>query len=83
MHIRGPKFDVSFTHGGETIRWVSQYKYLGYLISPKMGWGILLKDMMLKVRNRISLIRSFRLFGCSSASLRKTLFSCFVLPLFT
>ena len=81
--VGGPKFEVSYAHGGEKIRWVSQFKYLGYLISPKMGWGILLKDMMLKVRNRISLIRSFRLFGCSSAPLRKTLFSCFVLPLFT
>lgn len=39
--------------------------------------------MMLKIRNRVSLIKSFRLFGCSSLELRKTLFLYFVLPLFT
>lgn len=55
-----------FTHDGEKIRWVSQYKYLSYLVSPKIGRGFFLKDMMLKARNRISLIRSFRLFSCSS-----------------
>ena len=39
--------------------------------------------MKSKIRNRISLIKSYRMFGCSSPCLRKTLFLSFVLPLFT
>jgi hypothetical protein len=38
---------------------------------------------MTKVRHRISLIGSFKLFGCTSSTLRKTLFLSFVLPIFT
>jgi hypothetical protein len=79
-----PKFDIHFNYGmKEKIKWVPEYKYLGYLISSKLGWGKFLKYMMAKVRQRISLIKSFKMFGCSSPRLRKTLFLSFVLPIFT
>ena len=82
--IGHPKFVINFTHGTkEIIKWVPEYKYLGYLISSKLGWGKFLKCMMLKIRHRISLIKSFKIFGCSSPHLRKTLFLTFVLPIFT
>ncbi|CAF0906163.1 unnamed protein product [Adineta steineri] len=79
-----PKFTISFdSDGGDEIKWKKEYKYLGYIISSKLGWGKLIKDVECKVRKRISLIRSFKLFGCSSPSVRKVLFYSHVLPLFT
>jgi hypothetical protein len=78
-----PKFDIHFNYGTkEKINWVPKYKYLGYLISAKLGWGKFVKCMTTKVRQRISLIKSFKMYGCSSPYLRKTLFSSFVLPIF-
>ena len=59
------------------------FKYLGYIISSKLGWGKFLKSTIFKVRQRVCLIKSFKLFGCTSPLLRKALFSSFVLPLFT
>jgi hypothetical protein len=38
---------------------------------------------MMKIRQRVSLINSFRLFGLTSPQLRRVLFSSYVLPLFT
>ncbi|CAF4483837.1 unnamed protein product, partial [Rotaria magnacalcarata] len=65
--IGHPKFDIHFNSGSkEKINWVPEYKYLGYLISSKLGWDKFLK-----------------LFGCTSPTLRKTLFLSFVLPIFT
>ncbi|CAF2948356.1 unnamed protein product [Rotaria sp. Silwood2] len=82
--IGHPKFDIHFNSGSkEKINWVPEYKYLGYLISSKLGWDKFLKFIMNKVRHRISLIKSFRLFGRTSPTLRKTLFLSFVLPIFT
>ena len=82
--IGHPNFDIHFSYGiNESIKWVSEHNYLGYLISSKLGWGKFLKLMMIKIRQRISLIQRFKIFGCSSAHLRKTLFMSFVLPLFT
>ena len=77
--IGHPNFDIHFSYGiNESIKWVSEYNYLGYLISSKLGWGKFLKLMMIKIRQIISLIQRFRIFGCSSAHLRKTLFMSFV-----
>lgn len=67
----------------KSICWKSEYNYLGYIISSRLGWRNLLKDIEFKVRKRISLTKSFKLFGCSSPSLRKALFYSHVLPLFT
>ncbi|CAF4345612.1 unnamed protein product, partial [Rotaria sp. Silwood2] len=37
--IGHPKFDIHFNSGSkEKISWVPEYKYLGYLISSKLGW---------------------------------------------
>ncbi|CAF4025281.1 unnamed protein product [Adineta steineri] len=79
-----PKFTISFDSDcGDEIKWKKEYKYLGYIIPSKLGWGKLIKDVECKVRKRISLIRSFKLFGCSSPSVRKVLFYSHVLPIFT
>ncbi|CAF4194111.1 unnamed protein product, partial [Rotaria magnacalcarata] len=65
--IGHPKIDIHFNSGSkEKINWVPEYKYLGYLISSRLGWDKFLK-----------------LFGCTSPTLRKTLFLSFVLPIFT
>ncbi|CAF1218164.1 unnamed protein product [Adineta steineri] len=35
-----PKFNLHFNYGSkEKINWVPEYKYLGYVISSKLGWG--------------------------------------------
>ena len=79
-----PKFDIHFNNGDDgKIKWVQEYKYLGYFISRKLGWGKLLNRTKIKVRQRISLINSFKIFGTSSPRLRKVLVSSFVLPIFT
>lgn len=79
-----PKFDIHLNDSSLTkIRWVPDFKYLGYIISVKLGWGKLLKSTIFKVRQRLCLIKLFELFGCTSPLLRKALFSSFVLPLFT
>ncbi|CAF4402587.1 unnamed protein product, partial [Rotaria sp. Silwood2] len=37
--IGHPNFVIQFCHGTkEIIKWVHEYKYLGYLISSKLGW---------------------------------------------
>jgi len=81
--IGHPEFDIHFNDSSKTmIRWAPDFKYLGYIISSKLGWGKLLKSTRFKVRQRVCLIKSFKLFGCTSPPLRKALFSSFVLPLF-
>ena len=81
--IGRPKFDVRFNSNNEIIHFIPEYKYLGYIISPKLGWGRFISHIKLLVRNRIARINSFKSFGCSSPTLRKILFSSFVLPFFT
>lgn len=82
--VGNPNFDIHFNNSSQSkIRWVPDFKYLGYTISAKLGWGKLLKSTISKVRQRVSLIKSFKLFGCTSPLLRKALFLSFVLPLFT
>jgi hypothetical protein len=82
--IEIPKFDINFNDISQTnVKWVQEYKYLGYIVSSKLGWGKFLKCTMNKIRQRICLIRSFKVVGSTSPLLRKTLFLSFVLPLFT
>ena len=69
--------------GGNNISWVKNYKYLGYYVSGKLGWGLMIKKTQLKIRQRINMIRAYRFNGSTSYELRRTLFSCFALPLFT
>ena len=65
------------------IQWVKEFKYLGYWITPKIGFGMLIKKTMLKVRQRVGMINSVRIAGSSSPQLTKALSLSNVLPLFT
>ncbi|CAF2066750.1 unnamed protein product [Rotaria magnacalcarata] len=52
--IGSPKFNIMFDSGDdESICLKSEYKYLGDIISSKLGWGKLLKDVECKARKRI------------------------------
>jgi hypothetical protein len=74
---------ASLTCGGNTIGWVEEYKYLGYWISPKLGWSTLIYRQLQKIRHRTTLINQCKLSGTSSWKLRRVLFTVFVLSLFT
>jgi hypothetical protein len=75
-----PKFNLRC--GEQPISWTKQFKYLGYYVTPKIGFGLLIEKSMLKIRQRIAQIKSFRLFGKTSPSLRRILFFSYVYPLF-
>ncbi len=77
---RSAPFDIEI--GGNKIKWTKEFKYLGYFITPRLGWGKLIRKYMLKIRQRLILINSFRLFGKTSLILRRALFSSYILPLF-
>lgn len=87
--IMRPKLNIAFKRDPNDdaddnyINWKNEYKCLGYIISSKLGWGKLINDTKNKVRKRISLIKSLKLFGCSSPYLRKSLFYSHVLPIFS
>jgi len=69
--------------GENKIEWTNEFKYLGYWISPKLGWGNMIKKSMVKIRQRLVLINAFRLSGKTSVPLRRALFLSYILPLFT
>jgi hypothetical protein len=73
-------FDIEI--GGNKINWTKEFKYLGYFITPRLGWGKLIHKYMMKIRQRLILINSFRFFGKTSLILRRALFSSYILPLF-
>ena len=58
------------------------YKYLGHWVSTKLGWNLMIRKTTLKIRERVNMIKRFRLNGFTSPELRKALFMSFVLPLF-
>ncbi|CAF2020372.1 unnamed protein product [Rotaria magnacalcarata] len=66
--IGRPKFEISY--GGNKISWSNEFKYLGYWITPKLGFGTLIKKSMTKIRQRISMISCFRISGTTSPALR-------------
>ena len=78
--IRYPVLDINC--GNQKIRWVKNYKYLGYWVSPRLGWNLMIRKTTLKIRERVNKIERFRLNGFTAPELRKALFSTFVLPLF-
>ena len=80
MH-EGPKFNLKC--GGHPIKWCTSFKYLGYWISSKLGWSTMISKSVLKIRQRIGMINSCRLYGTTSREFRRVLFSCYVLPIFT
>ena len=65
------------------IKWCKEFKYLGYWISPKLGWENVIKKTMLKIRQRLARINSFKLESMLWVSLRRALFTSYILPLFT
>ena len=69
--------------GDHSLEWVSAFKYLGYWLTLKLGWGNMIGKTRLKTRQRTALVNSFRSSGTSSTHLRRVLFSTFVLPHFT
>ena len=77
------KPNVKIQCNSNNIEWTSSFKYLGYWISPKLGFGLMISKTMNIIRQRIGLINSFRFEGSSSILLRRTLFECYVKPHFT
>ena len=69
--------------GSMSLDWVSEFKYLGYWVCPKLGWGVMIRRTKLKVRQRMASLSALRFGGVSSPALRRALFSSYVLPLFT
>ena len=65
------------------IEWVSSFKYLGYWITTKLGWGNVISKACIKVRQRTAILKQIRIYGTSSIQLRRVLFSAFLLPYFT
>ena len=79
--IGNPKFEVKM--GEHKIAWVKSFRYLGYHISNKLGWNTMITTYKNKIRQRVALIRTCKMYGTSSEKFRRMLFSVFVLPLFT
>ena len=69
--------------GGQQTEWVSEFKYLGYWLTTKLGWGNMISKARIKTRQRTAMINTFSVGGASSLKLRRILFSTFVLPHFT
>ena len=70
--IEPSKFEISYADN--KTQWVKEFKYSGYWITPKLGFGTLIKKTMLKVRQRVGVINSVWIAGSSSPQLRKVLF---------
>ncbi len=79
--VGGPKFDISM--GGHQIKWANNFRYLGYHLSCKMGWSKMIDIYKRKIRQRVAIVKSSRMYGTSSKSFRRLLFSTYVRPLFT
>ena len=75
--------EIELTCGEHRIPWEKEVKYLGYVFSPKMGFGAMIIKAKAKIRQRVAMINSFRLNGRTTTQLRKTLFMSYVLPVFT
>ena len=76
-----PKFDIALAESN--IKWVMEFKHLEYWITPKIGWSSVIDKTLIKIRQRVSMVNSFRCSGTSSLELRKTLLLSYVFPLFT
>jgi hypothetical protein len=76
-----PPFDVSM--GEHKISWVNSFRYLGYVISCRLGWGTMISTYKCKIRQRVAIVRSCRMYGTSSRKFKRILFETYVRPLFT
>ncbi|CAF4522977.1 unnamed protein product, partial [Rotaria socialis] len=51
--IGTPKFDLYMSE--KNIQWAREFKYLGYWITPKLGWNTMINKTKLKIRQRVAL----------------------------
>ncbi|CAF1536739.1 unnamed protein product, partial [Didymodactylos carnosus] len=65
------------------IEWVKVFKYLGYWLTTKLGWGNMINQACKKIRQQTAMINSIRVSDTTSIPLRIALFSTFVIPFFT
>ncbi|CAF4605186.1 unnamed protein product, partial [Rotaria magnacalcarata] len=72
--------DIALKCGNNKIEWVKEIKYLGYVFTPKLGFSAMIQKTMLKVRQGVAMVNSFRLKGFTLTALRKALFNSYVLP---
>ena len=70
-----PKLSPKLKCGDHAIEWVKSYKYLGYLIATKLGWGHVISRTRIKIRQQLSLVNSIRMGGATSTVLRRVLHS--------
>ncbi|CAF4520684.1 unnamed protein product [Rotaria sp. Silwood2] len=47
--------------GDHSLEWITSFKYLGYWLSTKLGWGSIIRKTTLIVRQRTALVNSFRI----------------------
>ncbi|CAM4829733.1 unnamed protein product [Rotaria magnacalcarata] len=66
--------------GDHKIEWISSFKYLGYWLTTKLGWGNILIKIRITVGQKTALVNSFKISGALSIHLRRALFSTFVRP---
>lgn len=78
--IGNPRFEI--TVGERKIAWVKCFRYLGYHITGKLGWGKMLSIYKSKIRQRVAIVKSCTMYGSSSFEFRKCLFTTYILPLF-
>ena len=69
--------------GDNLIERISSFKYLGYCLTTKLGWGNILRKNRLTIRQTTALVNSFKMSGTSSPCLSRVIFSTFLLPPFT
>ena len=69
--------------GNQVIEWIPSFKYLGYWLTTKLGWGNVISRTCLRIRQQSARVNSIKFGGSSSPKLRRVLFSTFVLPFFT
>ena len=46
--------------GDNRIEWITSFKYLGYWLATKLGWGNMLGKILITVRQKIALVNSFK-----------------------
>ena len=62
--ISSSKFEISI--GDNKIRWVNEFKYLGYWLTTKLSFATLINQSILKIRQLIGMINTIRVTGSSS-----------------
>ena len=76
-----PNFEL--TLGENRINRVGGFSYLGYHLTSKLGWEKMIMTYKKRIIEQVRVVRSCRIAGTSSLSLRHVLFTTFVKPLVT